>query len=575
MSLAPSHSSLGNPLYYVKLIPKGTKGVRVDLTNRVLSFEFEDNESKADKLRLKVDNWDLANLDTPVWRKGGILEVTWGYPGRLAPARQVVIKKVTGFTTLSVEGFSKKFLMDRIQRCRVFENKKRSDMVKQIAEENGFGSDVQFIQDTEEVIEFQTQAKQSDAHFVRKLAQKEGFEFYVDFDGIHFHERQVGQKPVRTFRWYGDAPSNREASILSFNIENDTSPIPGRSTTRGRNHFKKEDFEFVVDYTTDFSPQLAPNAEVTANLFAGLGNAALDIIDATSETLASVGIRRARGRGKKRKHLTVKAKMGILGDPELLAKTVLSIEGIGNRLSGNYYLKKIVHKISESGYDCQCDIIRDGHKESKKQERLFSFVPSSGGAGGVSTCLSSLKYVQDRIDDFADTRDEVFISVHKKGVTISGDLSQFLGTRIRTLKTLRPQVTANPKSNSLTIPVLDDIQNTATEIFNNETLRLSAGGALGLGKIRGAAHGLASAADRAKRTCKAEEADRSAQSNTQSESSRKSASNQETEAERIERQRLETFKTEQREHDRSFSKYRDTHRREVNDLRKSLNDADE
>jgi hypothetical protein len=576
MSVISTHGSLGNPLYFVKLIPKGTKGVRVDLTGRVESFEFEDNESKADKLKLTVDNWDLANLDTPVWRKGGILEVTWGYPGRLAPARQVVIKKVTGFTTLKVEGFSKKFLMDRIDRCRVFENKKRSDMVKQIAEENGFSDDVQFIQDTKEVVEFQTQAKQTDAHFIRRLAQKEGFEFYVDFDGLHFHERQVGQKPVRTFRWYagGASPGNREASILSFDIDNDTSPIPGRSTTRGRDHKKKIDFEFVVDYTRDFSPQLAPNAEVTAELLTGLGNVARDVIDVTAETIASLSLRRARGRGKKRRHLTVKAKMGILGDPELLAKTVLGIEGIGNRLSGNYYLKKIVHKIAGSGYECQCEILRDGHKENRNQERLFAFIPGGRGGGGASTCLSALKNVQARIDEFVDTRDQVFIEIHKKGLGIGGDLSQFLGSRIRILKELQPKLTEDPKSNTLTIPVVDDVQNTAIEIFNNGTLKASAGGRLGLGRIGFAAHDLSISASRAKRICIAEEAERAGQFNNQTESNRRGAGNQQTEAERLERKRLEAFRTSQREGDREFLKYRDRRKREVGALRESLGDGD-
>ncbi len=573
MSIISTHSSLGNPLYFVKLIPKGTKGVRIDLTDRVESFEFEDNESKADKLKLTVDNWDLANFDTPVWRKGGILEVTWGYPGRLAPARQVIIKKVTGFTTLNVEGFSKKFLMDRVDRCRVFENKKRSDMVKQIAEENGFSDEVQFIQDTKEIVEFQTQAKQTDAHFIRRLAQKEGFEFYVDFDGLHFHERQVGQKPVRTFRWYaGGTTGNREAAILSFNVDNDTSPIPGRTTTRGRDPLKKLDFEFVVDYTKDFSPQLAPNAEVTAELLTGLANVARDVIDVTSEVIAPLARRRARGRGKKRRHLTVKAKMSIIGDPEYLAKTVSRIEGIGSRLSGNYYLKKITHKIAGSGYECQCEILRDGHKENRKQERLFAFVPGSGG--GVSTCLSALKNVQARIDDLIFTRDTVFIEIHKRGVGIGGALSQFLGQRIRILRELRPQLTENPKSNSLTIPVLDSVQNTAIEIHNNATIRASVRGSLGLGRISGAAHGLASSADRAKRICIAEEAERAGQFNDQAELNRRGAGNQQTEAERLERKRLEAFKASQRKSDREFLKYRDRRKREVNSLRQSLGDGD-
>ncbi len=572
MSVVGAFSSLGNPVYFVKLVPRGTKGVRVDLTNRVLKFEFEDNESKADKLTLTVDNWDLANLDTPVWRKGGILEVTWGYPGRLAPARQCIIKKVTGFTELKVEAMSKVFLFDRVQRCRVFENKKRSDVAKTVAKENGFAEEAQLIEDTEEIVPFLTQAKQTDAAFLRRLAKKEGFEFYIDFDGFHFHSRATGQTPVRTFRWYGgeSGETNREASILSFDIENDTSPIPGKKTTRGRDHFKKKDFEFVVDYARDFSPQLAPQAEVTSELLAGLGNVALDVVSTTSEAIAPLGLRRVLGSGKKKRHLTVKAKATILGDPDLLAKTVCTIEGIGKRLSGNYYTKKVKHSIGSSGYECEVEFLRDGHSENRRQERLFAFIPGTGGAGGGADCLAALKTVQLRIDDFVDIRDEVFISIHKKGVGIGGNLSQFLGTKIRELKALRPQITANPKANSLTFPVLDQVIAVSGEIFNQETLRLSQGGALGLGKIRGAAHAIGLQAERAKRICTEDEQRRIAQTNDRTEGKRRGNSGVPTEAERLERQRLEASRDKRRQFDRDFQKYRDRRKREANAARASL-----
>ena len=101
------------PVFYVKVAPEGGGTERVDLSEKVLSFQFDDSDKKADKLVLTVDNWDLSNFDDPVWRKGNILEVAWGYPGEMAPAREVVIQKVTGFQTLSIEGHAKSVLMNR------------------------------------------------------------------------------------------------------------------------------------------------------------------------------------------------------------------------------------------------------------------------------------------------------------------------------------------------------------------------------------------------------------------------------------------------------------------------------
>ena len=488
------------PFYWVALVPRGSKKVRVDLTNRVKSFDFEDIESKADKLKLTVDNWDLANFDTPVWRKGNIIEISFGYAdAAFAPSRQLLIRKVTGSTTLTVEAVSKAFLMDRVTRCRVFENQTRSQVVEQIARENGFTDDTIDIDDTEETIAFLTQARQTDAKFIRRQASKEGFEFYVDFDGFHFHERRVGQKPVRKLVWFNDG----RGEIVDFKIENDISPIPGRKTVRGRNHLQKKDFEVIVDYARDFSPQLAPQAEVTADLLANLGNVARDVIDTTNESFRALTLRKTRGRGKKRKALTVKMTATIIGDPLLLAKTVVNVSGIGNRLSGNYYVKKVRHRISTSGYKCELELRRDGHSENRAQERLFSFIPGQrGGSGGGNSCDDNLRRVQRRIDELIEIRDEIFVNAAKQGVQFGGDFSQFVGGRVRQLRSLRPQVTKNPRSPALTEPVLDDVQNIGIELFNNSVIRQSSGGALGFGRLRGAAQGLSMEADLAKRRCR-------------------------------------------------------------------------
>src|SRR5260370_35316566 len=40
-----------------------------------------------------------------------------------------------------------------------------------------------------------------DALLLRHLAAREGFEFFVDFDGLHFPQRRVGQRPVRRLKW--------------------------------------------------------------------------------------------------------------------------------------------------------------------------------------------------------------------------------------------------------------------------------------------------------------------------------------------------------------------------------------
>ena len=417
------------PVIYVKLVPRGSKSIRIDLTTRVISWTFDDNESKADKLQLTVDNWDLANFDTPVWAKGNIIEVAFGYVGNMSPARELIIKSVKGSTKLTVEAYSKKFLMDRITRCRVFENVTRSDVAKRIASENGFAGELQLIEETKKVLPFLTQARQTDAKFLRKLASKEGFEFYVDFSGFHFHKRQVGRRPLKKLIWYQD----QTGTLLSFNIEDDVTKQISRKRIRGRDRIKKKDYTVEVDYGKDFGDVLAANpiiGDVTAiavavgqDVKAGIRAVSFNTffaVDPTEEIDREAAKRKHVGRGRKERQLSVKMKATIVGDPQLFAKTVIRVEGIGKRLSGNYYIKSHKHTGS-SPYNGVLELIRDGHSELRDSEKLFGGGRGGGrgASGNAKGCAASVTQLRKAIRSLVTVTNEQLKLVPEAGASVN------------------------------------------------------------------------------------------------------------------------------------------------------------
>ena len=351
------------PVFYVKVVPEGGGDERVDLSERVLSFTFEDSEKKADKLVLTVDNWDLANFDDPVWKKGNILEVSWGYPGEMAPARECVIQKVTGFQQLSIEAHAKSVLMNKVARCRTFENKKRSDVAREVAEENGYGAQLHDIEDSGEVLPLITQARMTDAQFLRQLATREGFEFYVDFDGLHFHQRRLGQRPVRVFRWY-TAPEVGE--VIAINIENDVTAKPGAVRVRGRDPLTRRDIDERGSNATTTRDSLAPVIEIvdpeTGSTRLERRNVSEEVRP-SPEASAGTARREADARFRRSQQTTVELTATVLGDPNVLAKTVVEFQGISQRLSGKYFVKEAKHKIDSSGYTVELKCLRDGTSE--------------------------------------------------------------------------------------------------------------------------------------------------------------------------------------------------------------------
>jgi phage protein D len=351
------------PTYFVKVSPEGSSEERVDLSERVLSFVFEDSEKKADKLVLTVDNWDLKNFDDPVWCKGNILQVSWGYPGDMAPTREVVVQKVTGFQTLSVEGHATSVLMNKTARCRTFENMTRADVVRQVAQENGYGVNQQDIDDTEHVLPLISQARMTDAQLLRRLADREGFEFYVDFDGLHFHQRRLGQRPIRVLRWY-TAPEVGE--VISINIENDVTAKPGAVSVRGRDPLTRKDIDERGSNAETKRESLAPVIEIvdpeTGSTRLEKRNISEEVRP-TAEASSKTARREADARFRRSQQTTVELSATVLGDPSLLAKTVVEFQGISQRLSGKYYVKEAKHKIDNAGYTVELKCLRDGHSE--------------------------------------------------------------------------------------------------------------------------------------------------------------------------------------------------------------------
>jgi len=351
------------PLFFVRVKPSEGGDSRIDMTGRITSFEYEDNERAADKLTISIDNWDLSNFDDPVWKKGNILEISWGYPDTMALPRTVQIREVKGFNPLRVEAHGKEVIANRVVKNRVFENTKRSDVVRTIANELGYrDDDALHIQDTEIVYETIAQAGLTDAQFIRRLAHKEGFQWYVDFDGFHFHERDLTQDALRVYTYYNI--NEKQGDILSIDITNDVTARPGRVKTKGRDPENRADVDGDASNTKDNKRGvLSERIEVIdpeTGESLGFKEIGQESTSATSEESNSAASRRAAAKFRGIQQVAVKLNMTVVGDATLVAKSVFQLENVGKRLSQRYYIRKVVHTIDSSGYTSQIESISDG-----------------------------------------------------------------------------------------------------------------------------------------------------------------------------------------------------------------------
>jgi phage protein D len=289
-----------------------------------------------------------------------VLEVSWGYPGNMAPPRRVTVKKLKGFTTLDIEGQALSVLMNREAKTRQWENKTRADVVREIAKEHGYEGQFVDVDDTAESFDVINQTAETDARFLRRLAAREEFEFYVDDGGMHFHERRQSAAPTHVFTWFSDPG---RGDVISVSVESDLVKRAGKVTVKGRDPMTRTTVESSSSSANTTRATLGETVEVVDP---ETGSTSLETRNATASvhpTASSTSKRAEResaARFRAAERSTVKLSMNVVGDPTLRAKSIVEVRGITPLLSGKYYVTEVKHVVSGSGYTCELKLTRDG-----------------------------------------------------------------------------------------------------------------------------------------------------------------------------------------------------------------------
>ncbi|ACY13293.1 phage late control D family protein [Haliangium ochraceum] len=361
----------------------------LDLAGRVLGLVYEDGEDKADKVSLQLENADLALFDRADLAGGTILDVSWGYPGAMAPPRRVVVKKLKGFATLTVEGRALSTQMHRAAKTRSWTHVRRAEVARRIAREHGYEGVFADIEDTGETFETISQSGETDARFLRRLAAREGVVFFADDSGFHFHARRQDAPPARVFTWYADPG---RGDVVSVHVESDLGRRVGRVTVRGRDPMRRQTIEASATGDSTARTTLGDVIEVVDP---ETGATSLETRNATASvhaggaTTAQRAQRESDARFRQAEREAVKLSLHVVGDPALRAKTVVEVRGISTRLSGKYYVKTVRHVLSSSGYLCELALERDGtgRQDPKQRPQGGTRNTAQAPAGGAMTLV--------------------------------------------------------------------------------------------------------------------------------------------------------------------------------------------
>lgn len=324
----------------------GKNKERINIQNRTVDLHFIEGGKKANRLKLTIEDFYLENSTKREFVRGAKIIVQWGYPGEMGDERRMVVQKVKGNHKIIVEGLARTVKLHGEQKPRTFLQKKVSDVVKQILGENGWKPNEMDVEDTEIVHDTLVQGNQTDAQFIRSLADQEGFEWGDEFDGFRFKRAVWDKPPTQEFRYY----TSKRGDIIKFEADGNIAPLATSVQTGAI------DFSSGKVVTKNASNEDTKRSG-TSNVVDGTGRSRTVLgTSNASQAIERLGVARkvpvADAKSAKRiadrKYIAAarssfKLKMELVGDAKIKARTTYAVTGIGKEESGRYHFQIVEH----------------------------------------------------------------------------------------------------------------------------------------------------------------------------------------------------------------------------------------
>jgi phage protein D len=227
------------------------------------------------------------------------------------------------------------------------------------------------IDDTDEVIPYIAQGNVTDWEFLKERAERIGFELYVELDEFHFHKPQDYLKRIPGTYGYRN-------NLKSFEPRLTTQDQVSKVIVKGWDAQKKEPIIAVATSATVVERQVLgsrPGSDFVKDDFGEGTRILYDRVPGTQKEAEEI----AKAFFRQKEYELIEGHGTCIGDPTLKAKSLISIAGVGQKFSGDYYVTRVSHTMDESGYLCEFDCKRNA--VSAPDERGTAKVEAAAGLG--------------------------------------------------------------------------------------------------------------------------------------------------------------------------------------------------
>lgn len=323
----------------------------------ILSVSVTDTLGRADSFAIRISDRhekhgrfaggaSLKWMDTTLFDEGNEVKISLGYVNNMSFVFEGEITAVstsfpqTGAPEMNVRGFSHYHRLQRKRRTKAFESATASGIAEEIASDMGFTSEVD---DTTAEHPHNLNEDETYADILLAKARPIAYEVKVKEKKLYFVKPRYlsNPSPDITLEWGKDLGSFTP-SISTYDMTTEvtvrssqTSQGGGKSALVGKAKAGEESVIMGDKSGSQIALEIFKDNKVKMN----------EIVSSQQE---AKDVARAQLEAKSIEFITASATS--IGRPDIAARKVIKIKGVGKRYSGNYYVTSVTHTIDARGY---------------------------------------------------------------------------------------------------------------------------------------------------------------------------------------------------------------------------------
>lgn len=353
------------------------------LSNRLISLKVTADAKRVSEAELTFYNEDLALLDSPVMQKGTLLKIAWGYSGYMGRTRTFKVHKVKGSTArvsnfgqLKIIALGQTFDLHGKAKSRCFRNTSIVGIVRRIARSYGINSGNLELGADDQKRGTYHQVNQTDAQFLKSLAQKLGWSFFVEDGVLTFAPPSSIDKnqPIASYTYFND----NQGWIKRFEPTTNIQSLPGSVTVKSRDPVTGKRVQHTATMQNRKKKSLCRFVETVPAAQAGSQTRQTGKVIHRSRTPLKAGVtpssqvintpgknaaqvkQEAETRHQNALLRGVKSRAVIIGDPDIWHSVLINVEEVGKVLSGLHRVYKCVIYLDSRGFEIDCTLRREG-----------------------------------------------------------------------------------------------------------------------------------------------------------------------------------------------------------------------